>query len=81
MKLSPFPFKIILDWYEKNGRHDLPWRQNQSPYHVWISEIFLQQTQVSRVINYFNNVTQKFPDIQSLAKTDYDTFFPYYKGL
>ena len=53
----------------------------QTPYHVWISEIFLQQTQVSRVREYFNNVVERFPDIHSLATTDYDTFFPYYKWL
>jgi A/G-specific adenine glycosylase len=77
--MKKFPFEIILNWYEKNGRHSLPWREKQTPYHVWISEIFLQQTQVSRVINYFENVTKRFPDIESFAKTDYDTFFPYYE--
>ena len=81
MKLKEFPFEIILKWYKQNWRHNLPWRINQTPYTVWISEIFLQQTQVSRVVDYFNNVTKKFPDIQSLASTDYDTFFPYYQWL
>lgn len=79
--MKDFPFHIILGWYKTHGRHDLPWRYLQTPYHVWISEIFLQQTQVSRVREYFNNVVEKFPDIESLANTDYDTFFPYYKWL
>ena len=79
--MKTFPFEIILSWYKDNGRHDLPWRHMQTPYHVWISEIFLQQTQVSRVREYFNNVVERFPDIHSLATTDYDTFFPYYKWL
>ena len=79
--MKKFPFEIILNWYQKNGRHWLPWREKQTPYHVWISEIFLKQTQVSRVINYFEKVTERFPDIESFAKTDYDTFFPYYEWL
>lgn len=76
-----FPFEVILDWYKTNGRHDLPWRKQQSAYHVWISEIFLQQTQVSRVKDYFNTVVNRFPTVEILAQTDYDTFFPYYEGL
>lgn len=79
MKIKTFPFDTILDWYEKNGRHTLPWRMQQTPYHVWVSEIFLQQTQVSRVINYFEKVIQKFPDIHSLAQSNYEEFFPYYE--
>lgn len=79
--MKPFPFQIILNWYKKNGRHDLPWRQNQNAYRVWISEIFLQQTQVPRVREYYKKVTEKFPDIFVLAATDYETFFPYYQGL
>ncbi|QFR38917.1 hypothetical protein A9Q91_01645 [Candidatus Gracilibacteria bacterium 28_42_T64] len=81
MKLENFPFQIILDWYKINGRHDLPWRHKQEPYQVWISEIFLQQTQVSRVIPYFEKVIDAFPTVHDFAQIDYDTFFPYYEGL
>jgi len=81
MNFKPFPFEIILDWYKTNGRHELPWRINQTPYHVWISEIFLQQTQVSRVEWYFKKVIEAFPDIESFAKLEYDDFFPYYEWL
>lgn len=82
-----FPWVTLLDWYKENGRHELPWRNYEIKdekillYRIWISEIFLQQTQVSRVIEYFEKVIQAFPNIEILSKTDYDTFFPYYQGL
>lgn len=79
--MKTFPFDIILDWYQKNGRHHLPWREKQTPYHVWVSEIFLQQTQVSRVEWYFLKVIDAFVDVFAFAKLDYDQFFPYYEGL
>lgn len=79
--MKQFPFEIILDWYNDNGRHDLPWRKLQTPYHVWISEIFLQQTQVSRVKDYFNRVVDAFPSIEDFEKLSYDEFFPYYSWL
>lgn len=81
MNFTLFPFDKIITWYEKNGRHDLPWRKNQDPYLVWISEIFLQQTQVSRVIPYFERVIKNFPSVHDFAKLSYEEFFPYYEGL
>lgn len=82
------PFLIeILAWYERSGRHSLPWRNLESlsdtdrTYRVWLSEILLQQTQVSRVIPYYEHILEGFPNIHALARTDYDTFFPYYKGM
>lgn len=77
--MKKIPFEIILDWYKYHGRHELPWRQLQTPYHVWVSEIFLQQTQVSRVKDYFNRVIEAFPTVQDFAKLSYDEFFSYYK--
>ena len=50
-------------------------------YRVWLSEIFLQQTQAERVIGFYNRVLERFPTIASLAVVDYETFFPYYQGL
>jgi A/G-specific adenine glycosylase len=79
MNYSNFPFHTIIDWYTQNGRHDLPWRQDQDPYFVWISEIFLQQTQVNRVIPYFEKVIQDFPTVQDFSKLTYEEFFPYYE--
>lgn len=84
---NTFPWKMLLDWYKSNGRHDLPWRdytissEKKLLYRVWISEIFLQQTQAERVVGFFEKILQKFSDIHILAETDYDTFFPYYQGL
>ena len=45
--------KNLLAWFQAMARHDLPWQQNPTPYRVWVSEIMLQQTQVSTVINYY----------------------------
>lgn len=82
-----FPFSTVLTWYEKNGRHDLSWRQiygkstNERLYKVWIAEVMLQQTQVDRVIGYYTRFLEKYPTIESLAQTTYDELFPYYQGL
>lgn len=82
-----FPFDTILTWYQKNGRHDLPWRQiyslpdRERLYKVWIAEVMLQQTQVDRVIAYYTRFLTKYPTIESLAATNYDELFPYYQGL
>jgi adenine-specific DNA glycosylase len=82
-----FPFQSVLDWYKKHGRHDLPWRQiydrpiKERLYKVWIAEVMLQQTQVDRVIGYYNRFLLKYPTIESLAETTYEELFPYYQGL
>lgn len=87
MNFPLFPFLQLLAWYKQNGRHDLPWRQyfhlsiKDITYHVWLSEILLQQTQVSRVIDFYNQIIATFPTIESLAMIDFETFFPYYQGL
>ncbi|MEI8210361.1 MAG: A/G-specific adenine glycosylase, partial [Methylococcales bacterium] len=51
---SPEFQQRILEWFDIQGRKDLPWQQNITPYRVWLSETMLQQTQVSTVIPYFN---------------------------
>ena len=53
----------LLDWYAKHGRHDLPWTRSRSPYHVWLSEIMLQQTQVSTVLGYFSRFISALPTV------------------
>ena len=58
----------ISSWYAHNGRQNLPWRENVTPYRIWISEIMLQQTQVKTVIPYFNKFIQTFPNINRLAE-------------
>jgi A/G-specific adenine glycosylase len=82
-----FEYPALISWQEKNGRNHLPWRHlgdlddAERAYRVWLSEIFLQQTQAERVIGFYDRVLGKFPTVQSLAATDYDTFFPFYQGL
>lgn len=71
----------LLDWWQAHGRHDLPWQQNRSPYRVWLSEIMLQQTQVSTVIPYFERFTQRFPSLTALAMADSDDVMALWSGL
>ncbi|MCX6736024.1 MAG: hypothetical protein NTZ13_02980 [Candidatus Parcubacteria bacterium] len=71
----------ILKWYELNKR-DLPWRKiGISAYEVWVSEIMLQQTQVSRGIIFYERFLKRFPTVQKLAEADWEEFLPYYEGL
>ncbi len=74
--------KSLLDWYEKNGRHDLPWRNTDDIYHIYLSEIMLQQTQVSRVKEeYYPNFLEKFPTLQTLANAPLDEVLASWSGL
>ena len=71
----------IVNWYKKNGRHDLPWRKNISPYSIWISEIMLQQTQVKTVIPYFNKFIEKYPNLEALIQASEDEILAQWSGL
>jgi A/G-specific adenine glycosylase len=71
----------LLDWYSRCGRHDLPWQRTRSPYHTWLSEIMLQQTQVSTVIPYFESFIERFPDIETLANAPADDVMHHWAGL
>jgi A/G-specific adenine glycosylase len=74
--------KSLSDFFRKAGREHLPWRKkNITAYEVWISEIMLQQTQVSRVISYYTRFLKRFPTVQDLAQTSWEEFLPYYEGL
>lgn len=64
-----------------HGRHDLPWQNTQDPYAIWVSEIMLQQTQVSAVIGYYQRFMQRFPDIATLAAAEQDEVMQYWSGL
>ncbi|MCX6738436.1 MAG: hypothetical protein NT098_00075 [Candidatus Parcubacteria bacterium] len=73
--------KEILEWYSKNARV-LPWRHpGISAYEVWVSEIMLQQTQVSRGIIFYERFLKRFSTIQKLAEVDWEEFLPYYERL
>ncbi|MDD5084371.1 MAG: hypothetical protein PHT88_05600 [Candidatus Moranbacteria bacterium] len=72
----------IMDFYRKAGREYLPWRRERiSAYEVWVSEIMLQQTQVSRVIEYYVKFLERFPNVSVLAQASWEEFLPYYAGL
>jgi len=71
----------ILKWFDHYGRQDLPWQQDPSSYRVWISEIMLQQTQVTTVRHYFDRFIQRFPDINALAKASLDEVLHLWSGL
>ena len=59
----------LLRWYDRH-RRQLPWRESQDPYRIWISEVMLQQTRVQAVIPYYEKFLRLFPSIQALAATD-----------
>lgn len=71
----------LLAWYDENGRHDLPWHHDRNPYRVWVSEIMLQQTQVTTVIPYFEAFMQRFPDVTALATAPVDDVLSHWSGL
>ena len=64
-------YEYLLDWYASNKR-TLPWRNTKDPYMIWLSEIMLQQTQVSVVIPYYNKWIKTFPTIEKVAKAYLD---------
>ncbi len=79
---STAPFaQAVLSWFAHYGRKNLPWQENKSFYHVWLSEIMLQQTQVATVIPYFQRFIQRFPDIQTLANAPLDDVLHLWTGL
>ncbi|NYT65718.1 A/G-specific adenine glycosylase [Alcaligenaceae bacterium] len=71
----------VVAWQKRYGRHELPWQQTCDPYRIWLSEIMLQQTQVSTVIGYYQRFLERFPSVQALAKADQDEVMPYWAGL
>ncbi|MCK5192665.1 MAG: A/G-specific adenine glycosylase, partial [Desulfobulbaceae bacterium] len=79
MRLSDFSQKL-LNWYAKN-RRDLPWRRTKDPYHILVSEIMLQQTQVERVKEYYLRWVEEFPDITTLATAHEEKVLLQWEGL
>ena len=71
----------IIQWHLKHGRHDLPWQGTTDPYKIWVSEIMLQQTQVTTVIPYYERFMQRFPSIQALANAGIDDVLHLWTGL
>ncbi|OUD15020.1 A/G-specific adenine glycosylase [Thioflexithrix psekupsensis] len=71
----------VLTWFDRHGRKHLPWQQQPTPYHVWVSEIMLQQTQVTTVIPYYQRFMVRFPDVSALATAGVDEVLHYWTGL
>lgn len=72
--------KPLLAWYDEHARR-LPWRSNPTPYHVWVSEIMLQQTRVEAVRAYYARFLKALPDIESLANAEEDQLLKLWEGL
>lgn len=78
--MNSFAEKIIT-WHDTFGRKNLPWQQDLSPYKVWVSEIMLQQTQVTTVIPYFERFISAFPTVEQLANAELDFVLHFWSGL
>jgi A/G-specific adenine glycosylase len=72
----------IQSWYKAHGRHDLPWRTTGDPYHIWLSEVMLQQTQVATVLErYYFPFLKQFPTLEALAAAPLDAILKQWEGL
>ncbi len=78
--MKAFPVEKLRAWFLRE-RRDLPWRRNRSPYFVWLSEVMLQQTQVSVVIDYFQRWIVRFPTMASLARASWEEVIKMWEGL
>ena len=70
----------LIQWFSAN-RRALPWRRDREPYHVWISEIMLQQTRIEAVVRYYERFTKALPDVYALAAVDDDRLMKLWEGL
>jgi len=72
---------LLITWHRRHGRHDLPWQQTRDPYRVWLSEIMLQQTQVTAVIPYYQRFLERFPTLSELAHAPVEAVMELWSGL
>ncbi len=72
---------LLLEWFAAHGRHDLPWRQTDDPYYIYVSEIMLQQTQVERVLGKYSLFLERYPTLASLAASDEEELLALWSGL
>lgn len=73
--------QLIINWQKQHGRHGLPWQKNKTAYRIWVSEIMLQQTQVSTVIPYYQRFMRTFPSLKQLAMADENAVLQQWTGL
>ena len=78
---NPLIATQVVQWQAVHGRNYLPWQQTRDPYRVWLSEIMLQQTQVTTVLGYYERFLQAFPDVASLAAAPEDDVMALWSGL
>jgi A/G-specific adenine glycosylase len=71
----------LLRWFDRHGRHDLPWQHPRTPYRVWLSEVMLQQTRVQVVVPYFERFAAALPDLPALARAPLDRVLALWSGL
>ncbi|MDR2710420.1 MAG: A/G-specific adenine glycosylase [Burkholderiales bacterium] len=71
----------LIAWQRRQGRHHLPWQNTRDAYRIWLSEIMLQQTQVTTVIAYYERFTQRFPTVQALAAAPLSSVLELWSGL
>jgi A/G-specific adenine glycosylase len=71
----------LIAWQRKHGRHDLPWQNTADPYRIWLSEIMLQQTQVTAVVPYYERFLLAFPDLPALAHAPLERVLELWSGL
>ncbi len=71
----------LIAWQREHGRHDLPWQNTRDAYRIWLSEIMLQQTQVSTVIPYYARFLERFPTVEALAAAPLDDVMTLWAGL
>lgn len=71
----------IVNWQRTKGRNHLPWQHTRDPYRVWLSEIMLQQTQVTTVIDYYQRFLERFPTVNDLAQAHIDEVLSLWAGL
>jgi len=80
LSIPPFSTRLLA-WFDDHGRKDLPWQHDITPYHVWLSEIMLQQTQVTTVIDYYTRFISSYADVAALAAADLDDVLALWTGL
>jgi A/G-specific adenine glycosylase len=71
----------LIDWQRREGRHGLPWQGTRDPYRVWLSEVMLQQTQVSTVLDYYPRFLDRFPHVRALAAAEQGEVLALWSGL
>lgn len=71
----------VVDWQLRHGRHDLPWQNTRDPYRIWLSEVMLQQTQVTTVLRFYQPFLERFPNVMALAAAPVDDVMALWSGL